>query len=562
MAKYITLDGLSTFLGKLKDEGTTKKIFGYNIWDKPAQNIELSNSFSMSETASETTLNLKAASSSILGGVKIGGSVSSERVDLGIDGNNKILLPVADGAPLKDIGGLSIGVAVNRLGTVLGTVGEWKGYPVLTVLNAPHADEAYKAVQANDAYIDKTTAIESFDQITDDGVYNIGTSASPGPWPIQNQNNARGRMFVIKSNNTDNTNEVITQIFMLNNNVGGEGNVYIRSCQQGTWKPWGKLQTNIEVGAIGFGQTKTFDDFIDNGVYSGANVIQTGTSNGYPIIGYETFVLITVNGYQVGAGVTQLKHSIDTNGEMKTQSRKRFGDAWTEWEDISGNNGITEIPTASSSTLGGIKVVGNRTSPITTVGTTSTSGRYYGIELDSNNKAFVNVPWTISTATTTAFGGLKLVANPRGTNIPTSQITTGGTTAGRYYGVELDSDGKAFVNVPWTASSSTTPVTKATNTTSIATLAKNKMTLVTPAASNLTISAFETPTTNVVNNYGLTIQNIPSSNYTISYPSDKTIKWANGIEPFFTGGETIEIIFTAIKINNDTTYTATWTKYF
>lgn len=566
MAKYITLDGLSTFLGKLKDEGTTKKIFGYNIWDTPAKNIELSNSFSMSETATKTTLNLKAASSSILGGVKIGGSVSGERVDLGIDGNNKILLPVADGEPLKDRGGLSIGVAVNRLGTVLGTVGEWKGYPVLTVLNAPHAD------RADDAYIDRN--VDSFDQITIEGVYNIDTPVSQGPWPIQNPANASGRMFVIKSNNTEKTNEVITQIFMLNNNVGGEGNVYIRSCQQGTWKPWGKLQTNIEVGAIGFGQTKTFDDFIDNGVYSGANVIQTGTSNGYPIIGYETFVLITVNGYQVGAGVTQLKHSINTNGEMKTQSRKRFGDAWTEWEDISGNNGIAEIPTASSSTLGGIKVVSTRSSSITTVGTTSASGRYYGIELDSNNKAFVNVPWTISTATTTAFGGIKLAVNPRGSSIPTSQITTGGTTAGRYYGIELDADGKAFVNVPWSASSTATASSTALTVTyktlssggiTISSLSKDTITRIststtaalTAVTGTLTISGFATKNSNKLTTYGLQFLVGTSGSPKLVVPA--SVKWANGIEPILTGGEIIDIVFTT---TDGTNYLGTWTKYY
>ena len=58
--KYISLEGLQVYTNKLKDEGTTKKIFGFNIWDTPAQNIELSNSFSMSGT----TLNLNAASAS------------------------------------------------------------------------------------------------------------------------------------------------------------------------------------------------------------------------------------------------------------------------------------------------------------------------------------------------------------------------------------------------------------------------------------------------------------------------------------------------------------------
>lgn len=549
--KYISLEGLQAYTNKLKDAETTKKIFGFNIWDTPAQNIELSNSFSMNGT----TLNLNAASASTLGGVKIGGSVTNKYANLGTDENNNIVLPISDRTPLKDLdsGGLSIGLDNNTLSTILGTTGEWEGLPMLTVLSAPHAD---KADSSNDAYIDKNTG--SLDQITDDGVYKLGTEVS-GPWPIQNHTWARGRMFVITSNNGGN-NDVITQILMLNNNVGGEGNVYIRSCQQGTWKPWGKLQTNIEVGAIGLGQDKTFNDLIDNGIYSGANVIQIGTdSNGYPITGYETFVLITINGYQTGAGITQLKHSINTNGEMKTQSRKQTSDAWSEWEDISSNsnNGVTEIPVATSSTLGGIKVTGDALGSSVTIMALSTDVReYIPVQITQDSRAVVAL--AISTATESALGGIKITGNALGSSVT---INSASTTAGRYYPVQITRDDKAVVNVPWTSSSSTTPVTTTTAAT-IATLAKNKMTLATPVstATNLTISAFEQPTASVVNNYGLTIQNIPSSSYTITYPTNKTIKWANGIEPFFTGGETLEIIFTTI--NGGTTYTATWTKYF
>ena len=54
--------------------------------------------------------------------------------------------------------------------------------------------------------------------------------------------------------------------------------------------------------------------------------------------------------------------------------------------------------------------------------------------------------YTLPLATSSAVGGIKSAAN-RTTSI---SPTTGGTTSGRYYGVELDNDGTAFVNVPWT----------------------------------------------------------------------------------------------------------------
>ena len=74
----------------------------------------------------------------------------------------------------------------------------------------------------------------------------------------------------------------VTQILSLSNRVGGDGNVYVRTAQsadgrQWTWEPWGKLQTNIEVG-----QTYSLDIYTDNGIYSG--VYTNGTTV------FETFV--------------------------------------------------------------------------------------------------------------------------------------------------------------------------------------------------------------------------------------------------------------------------------
>lgn len=120
------------------------------------------------------------------------------------------------------------------------------------------------------------------------------------------------------------------------------------------------------------------------------------------------------------------------------------------------------IPLASSSAYGLIKVG------------YSTSDKNYAVQLDSSGKAYVNVPWTdndhnyyhtpsyaaglkigtgtgvndlyVPVATASAYGVIKVYA-VRASSIT---ATTGGTTSNRYYGVELDSNGKAFVNVPWT----------------------------------------------------------------------------------------------------------------
>ena len=65
---------------------------------------------------------------------------------------------------------------------------------------------------------------------------------------------------------------------------------------------------------------------------------------------------------------------------------------------------IYTLPKATVSALGGIKAAGVRTSAITTTQGGTTSGRYYGVELDSNGKAFVNVPWVNTTYSLSSFG--------------------------------------------------------------------------------------------------------------------------------------------------------------
>ena len=69
-------------------------------------------------------------------------------------------------------------------------------------------------------------------------------------------------------------------------------------------------------------------------------------------------------------------------------------------------------------------------------------------------------------ATTGELGGIKAAAVRTATNL---SLTTGGTTSGRYYGVELDGNNKAFVNVPWEANTHNSHALTVTNGTASAT---------------------------------------------------------------------------------------------
>jgi hypothetical protein len=179
----------------------------------------------------------------------------------------------------------------------------------------------------------------------------------------------------------------------------------------------------------------------------------------------------------------------------KIYTRAYESSSWSSWTEI-GAGGITSIPQASSSALGGIKIG------------YSDNGRNYAVELDRSGKAYVNVPWTdtntiYNVATTSANGlmsssdkskldgiqaGADAVSFSRslssGTKIGTINIngvntdiyaptagepvkygvatsTTLGLVrigypeSGKNYPVELNSSNQMYVNVPWTDNNTT-----------------------------------------------------------------------------------------------------------
>lgn len=179
----------------------------------------------------------------------------------------------------------------------------------------------------------------------------------------------------------------------------------------------------------------------------------------------------------------------------KIYTRAYESSSWSSWTEI-GAGGITSIPQASSSALGGIKIG------------YSDNGRNYAVELDSSGKAYVNVPWTdtntiYDVATTSANGlmsssdksklngiqagadavsfsrslssGTKIgTININGTNTDIYAPTAGepvkygvatSTTlglvrigypeSGKNYPVELNSSNQMYVNVPWTDNNTT-----------------------------------------------------------------------------------------------------------
>lgn len=217
------------------------------------------------------------------------------------------------------------------------------------------------------------------------------------------------------------------------------------------------------------------------GVYysSGGNSITNKPS------GVNNFALQV---FKDGVGDTSVSQTLYANNVIYV--RRYNGTSWTSWTEI-GAGGITSIPQASSSALGGIKIG------------YSDNGKNYAVELDSSGKAYVNVPWTdtnttYNVATTSANGlmsssdksklngiqagadavsfrrslssGTKIgTININGTNTDIYAPTAGGVAtsttlglvrigypeSGKNYPVELNSSNQMYVNVPWTDNNTT-----------------------------------------------------------------------------------------------------------
>ena len=118
--------------------------------------------------------------------------------------------------------------------------------------------------------------------------------------------------------------------------------------------------------------------------------------------------------------------------------------------------GTYVLPEATSTVRGGIELFSNTDQSIGANPVSSTSGRTYGSQLNSNGQLVVNVPWTdtitsYSMMTATVLGLGKLEDN-------TTQTVTANpvsATASRTYGIQKNSSNQLVVNVPWTDS---TPV--------------------------------------------------------------------------------------------------------
>jgi hypothetical protein len=110
---------------------------------------------------------------------------------------------------------------------------------------------------------------------------------------------------------------------------------------------------------------------------------------------------------------------------------------------------ITSAVKATATTLGLVELADNAVQTTAANAVTTTASRTYGIQLNGNDQAVVNVPWTDTTyakATSTVLGLVELWDNA----VQTVAANAVSTTASRTYGLQLNGNDQAVVNVPWT----------------------------------------------------------------------------------------------------------------
>ncbi len=129
-------------------------------------------------------------------------------------------------------------------------------------------------------------------------------------------------------------------------------------------------------------------------------------------------------------GITELETKVKGLSRVATSG---------DYNDLTNKPSAYSLPTATASVLGGVKS--------STTGTTA--NRDYNVQVNSDGTMKVNVPWTDNNTTynianATTAGLVKPISV-----ITKPTINAASTTTGKYYAVQMSSDGAMFVNVPW-----------------------------------------------------------------------------------------------------------------
>ena len=113
------------------------------------------------------------------------------------------------------------------------------------------------------------------------------------------------------------------------------------------------------------------------------------------------------------------------------QGKFKIGDGATIWESLAyqGSGSAYTLTAASSTALGGIKLLSDTSQTVAANSVSATASRTYGAQLNASNQLVVNVPWTDTTNFVSSVSGTGTVSGLTLTGTVTSSgnLTLGGT---------------------------------------------------------------------------------------------------------------------------------------
>jgi len=200
---------------------------------------------------------------------------------------------------------------------------------------------------------------------------------------------------------------------------------------------------------------------------SGANALKVGHDNGSGGVIFKTVSTDTSDEnteYNISA-VDSSGAKLRLGGTDSSTDDVTFAGAGTVSVAVTDANTITitgaATGAADATTAGAIKLFSSTTQTVAANEVTTTNGRTYGLQVDSNGRGVVNIPWTdTDTNTQRAAGtGLSLSGNTINANVDgTNSVAanSSSSTANRTYKVQVDSSDNLVVNVPWSDTNTNT----------------------------------------------------------------------------------------------------------